>query len=284
MDGPKLTAMARNTQLTHPLDGVGAKVMRSEANYQSLNKDAASWLSARAGGHVVTAVKRVDDPELGDISFFAENVPETPAWRWGTILGDVIHNLRSALDHLAFALADVNAPDRGDDRITLFPITQDKTDFDSKRRRLKFVSDRHVEMIEREQPWQRNDPSTVADHPLSLLEELDNADKHRVLRVVALGFDLWSYHPVEGLLALTNATITHHVIYEEPLVRGARLMTVRIAKVDPNGPEPNVEMKPVAAAPNLTIGSGLPLKNIVPNLNGCVRGVVERFAGEFQLK
>lgn len=265
--------------MTHPLDGVWAKIERSQVNYVDLNRDASRWAMAAGETPTVTTVKETD-PETGAITFRVVSVPDAPSVRWGTMLGDAIHNLRSALDHLAFALADLDSPNRGEDRITQFPITRTLEQFEATPR-LRFLSDHHRAMVKREQPWVVSPPPHVADHPLSILEELDNADKHRVIHVVALGFDFYSYFPFERFLRLANAVITEHVIYEEPLVAGAPLMQVKIAKVDAHGPDPDVEMLPIAPEPNLSLGAGRQVKVILPNLNFAVRTVVSAFGREF---
>ena len=270
--------------LGHPLDSCAAKIQRSEANYSTLNQDARSWVQqAVIKGQAVTVRKEID-PQTGEIHFLAAAVPETPSNRWGAILGDCIHNLRSSLDHLAFALADLDSPNRDRDRdnVTQFPVTQSQShwDADGIQRRFTYISDRHRRTIEEVQPW-FTQPNDVAVHPLSILERLDNRDKHRLISVVALANDLWSYYPTASPFHLTNATLTSQTLWENPLVRDAKLMTVRIAAVDPAGPNPDVDMQPIQAAPNLALAEGELVKYIVPNLNRAVRAIVARFVPEF---
>ncbi len=270
--------------MSHPLDSCASKIQRSEANYATLNQDARAWVQeAISKGQTVTVRKEVDS-QTGDIHFVADTVPDTPRNRWGAILGDCVHNLRCSLDHLMFALADLHAPnrDRDGDNVTQFPITKSRPhwDSDSVQRRFTYVSDRHRRMVKEIQPW-FTQPNDVAVHPLSVLERLDNRDKHRLLSVVALANDLWSYYPDVSPFQLTNATITTQTLWENPLEKDARLMTVRITRIDPDGPDPDVNMQPIEAAPNLVIGQGELVKYIVPNLNHAVRGIVARFAPEF---
>jgi hypothetical protein len=65
------------------------------------------------------------------------------------------------------------------------------------------------------------------------------------------------------------------------LEEGARFMTVEIAKADPDGPEPDVDVEPVLFAPTLALGPGQLIKYIAPNLIKYADDLVERFAPEF---
>ncbi len=75
--------------------------------------------------------------------------------------------------------------------------------------------------------------------------------------------------------------VTSQVIYENPLEERARLMTVTIEQLDPNGPDADVDMEFVLFAPTLALGPGRLIKYIVPNLLQRVAQVIGRFAGEF---
>jgi len=52
------------------------------------------------------------DPETGEIIVYGEPRREAPTPEWGVVIGDIVHNLRSALDHMVWALtvANGNAP------------------------------------------------------------------------------------------------------------------------------------------------------------------------------
>ncbi len=101
-----------------------------------------------------------------------------------TIIGDAAHNLRTALDHCAVAVAP---PERT--RLAGFPIF---TDMPTGGRLEKFDSlvegmpHEAIEIITAAQPYM----GSGRMHPLARLSELDNTDKHRQLHVVANVFDL----------------------------------------------------------------------------------------------
>lgn len=236
------------------------------------------WESPKA--HFMS-IRKERDTEPGKVHFVAEAVPKTDLFRWGLYVGDAIQNIRSALDHLAFALADKDNPGRGEDKVTQFVIVGDPSEFKKVRWHLQHISTTHQDLIEKEQPYHPDaDPATVAIHPLTELERLSNVDKHRIIHVVQFAADLFSYsNPSPFFLA--NAEITQHVIHENPLEEGAKLMTVVIAKIDPDGPEPDVEMQTVLFTPTLAFGPGRLVKYIVPNLIRYAADLVERFAAEF---
>lgn len=92
------------------------------------------------------------------------------------LAGDVIHNLRSVLDHLAWALADVHSIDT-DFPIRLEPLR--KKDGRAKPSAIKGVTNQQVQdIVEAVQPYKRADP---AENPLWLLREFDIIDKHKLL-------------------------------------------------------------------------------------------------------
>ena len=58
------------------------------------------------------------------------------ALRWGAMIGDVVVNLRAALDHMIYAISASNdAAEFADDRSTEFPITDSQNAFERRARR-----------------------------------------------------------------------------------------------------------------------------------------------------
>ncbi len=110
--------------------------------------------------------------------------------RWSVIVGDVLTNLRAALDHTFWtaALAHDGIPDNP--QLVTFPLatTEDRS-FRNKRRDLKpLVSPAFWDLVESVQPFHYSSPS---QSPLEWLRWLSNADKHRAVRVVGrAGVDL----------------------------------------------------------------------------------------------
>jgi hypothetical protein len=92
------------------------------------------------------------------------------------LAGDLIHNLRSVLDHLAWTLATVRSRD-SDFPIRREPLT--RKDGSSRPSAIKGVTNKQVQdMVEAVQPYNR---TNSAENPLWLLREFDIIDKHRLL-------------------------------------------------------------------------------------------------------
>jgi hypothetical protein len=98
-------------------------------------------------------------------------------------VGDVLHNLNSALDHLVCSLARLT--DETDDCATTeFPIFTAQDAFERKRSRLLAnVPPDAQRIIEELQPFQS--PEDPDAHVLEILRRFYNIDKHRRLHLVA---------------------------------------------------------------------------------------------------
>src|ERR1035437_3291653 len=71
-------------------------------------------------------IGREDNVETGQVRFYVQQVPAIPN-ELAFTLGDALHNLRSTLDHLAYAL--VVAAGGTPNRYTSFPIGELDKDF-----------------------------------------------------------------------------------------------------------------------------------------------------------
>jgi hypothetical protein len=105
---------------------------------------------------------------------------------WSLMVGDVIHASRSALDNLTYSLAAKSLggpPSPKQARGIQFPISETADEFHGTREKrpqkawISLLSDEARAAIELLQPYQT--PSPAKPHPLSVLRELANIDKHR---------------------------------------------------------------------------------------------------------
>jgi hypothetical protein len=100
------------------LYGVRLKLNRAEAHAEALNREVDAWL----GRHPYATFGEYEPgpPEkyLFKVRFF-EFIPA----EWGVVLGDFVHDARSALEHLAYQV--VLAGNGGMDARSQFPITDD---------------------------------------------------------------------------------------------------------------------------------------------------------------
>src|SRR5207237_1853236 len=107
---------------------------------------------------------------------------------WPVQLGEIMHNLRSSLDHLIF---EISAPDAESNTLkgTEFPIFLQQTHYElpvshrtGGQYKIRGIVNPEIRtLIDRWQPFHFEDPPR---HYLWLLQELSNADKHRALNVI----------------------------------------------------------------------------------------------------
>jgi hypothetical protein len=139
---------------------------------------------------------------------------------WGPIIGDAVHNLRSALDHLAWQLAVPSARATTPRRIE-FPIFLDDPATDREIRgaltkKLNCLRPESQAIIDGAQPYKTGD----RHHPLWLLQTLWNTDKHRTLHtsgfayilardlssIAEYGFTAWRWGPFGDRFDSENRT------------------------------------------------------------------------------
>src|SRR5688572_1441682 len=85
-----------------PLAGAYIKIERAKEHVQDLETEITAFL-----GREPYRIVRQDDANTGEQTYRVL-VSEDGPLRWGAIIGDVIHNLRTALDHLACQLVLAN--------------------------------------------------------------------------------------------------------------------------------------------------------------------------------
>lgn len=113
--------------------------------------------------------------------FECAEILRAPPLRWGTLVGDAMHNARSALDHLACRLVERNG--QTPTRTTAFPIWDEKpvsanvrSRFES---RIQGMSSADKKSVRALQPY--HNPSSRESALLVALAALDNLDKHNDL-------------------------------------------------------------------------------------------------------
>ncbi len=103
--------------------------------------------------------------------------------RWSVLIGDVLTNLRGALDHAFWAAVNAHSgqPERPS-RIQ-FPIDASRRDFKNHAKELQELVPADVwQLIEQAQPFHWD--ADASAHPLERLRWLSNMDKHRFLHVI----------------------------------------------------------------------------------------------------
>lgn len=159
----------------HPLDGVQAKWDRAKEQFDQLLAETDAFFNGEPKPHF--SVGEFDTDAWEWVERF--QIREEPPPRFGVILGDVLHNLRSALDHLIWqvTLLDGGKPDSR----TQFPIVREsKAEFDRVAQRcIPGLTPEHRAVVDYAQPYHAG--KNAHRHPLAVLSALSNMDKHRLV-------------------------------------------------------------------------------------------------------
>lgn len=165
---------------------VQLKLERATMQSSELLKQTQQWAATNA-------ISTKCEPREGRLGFriILEEFSQPPPFdHWGLLLGECAHNLRSALDNLAYALARSHQdPPKSPGNIA-FPIFIESNKFKIERqKRLIELPLEAADLIEKLQPFQRNGTPEFGfpeNDFLGLLQKLNNVDKHRVPAFVVL--------------------------------------------------------------------------------------------------
>lgn len=146
-----------------------------------------------------------DDPETDDLEP-SEEILGPLRLTASVLIGEIVHNLRAALDYLVYVLAenDSGSPQKN----TQFLIEDTVQGFTGRNpTALKGVSDEHVAVIRQLQPFKGCEWSRV-------LRDLDNAAKHRELLSVRIDQNVGS------VLTLSEFSVGERDAKGDPLHKG----------------------------------------------------------------
>ncbi len=184
------------------------KLDRAETHIDALEYSIKRWLQSDA----YTLVKKFE-PETRDQVVRAK-ITQPFDEGWPLLIGDAVHNLRSALDHIAYRLAydgyQAQNPGgtipAGQQRRILFPVVAVSNDdrlsvedfyAQGIKGQLRYVASGPAARIEALQPYKRSPANPCAD-PLWIVNDLDIIDKHRKLHTAAIGPPLRSLQTTLG--------------------------------------------------------------------------------------
>jgi hypothetical protein len=114
----------------------------------------------------------------------APPIPDT----WALMTGDVLTNARAALDHAIFPHVSANRPTLEPQDIQ-YPICDRRAQFDNQARRFSRPVLKHVRAS---QPYHHQEPG---GHPLAVLRDLVNVDKHRNLVIAQYAVGEFTVQP-----------------------------------------------------------------------------------------
>lgn len=261
---------------------VALKLSRAESQAQTLNASISDW-SAK---NPITADCRLRDDRLGYELVQNAFHEAPPLDYWGLSFGECIHNLRSALDNLAYALARVKRdPPLKPGKIS-FPIHTDKALFHSKERpNIEQWPLDAVRVLESLQPFQRDGRpgnGNPADDSLLLLHSLSITDKHRVPPITLIAPTELTHDVAVMFRTSEEASLNvppDMEIWGDALVPGVTL--IRLRTVSPiESVSGKYEGKAVVSI--VRDGTPMPVGPLLIGLHGYTALVVSQFGAFFK--
>lgn len=168
-------------------DGIRLKLSRARDQIQGLSAEFSPYLDGLPYRPVVHFDRQ---SRILTLSVKAHQPPDP---MWGVKIGEVAHNLRSALDHIVWELVILTTgrppvlPTKNQ-----FPIFKSKEGFRDRGvpDQLRCVGQSAVDVIESEQPFSTGENKLS---PLWHLQEISNSDKHRTLHLTGTLLDEFSF-------------------------------------------------------------------------------------------
>jgi hypothetical protein len=165
------------SQPEHSLHGVYLKLKRADENVINLKAE------------IDTFFKQCKYPVIPDkndqrfqeaLQYYRElKVP----LRFSVLAGEIVHHLRSSMDHVVWALTDTSYKIPKNENIISFPISKarpfTKDEIQTFERKIGGVKEPWaINLIKKVQPYEAADP---LDDPLLIVHDMDRFSKHREL-------------------------------------------------------------------------------------------------------
>jgi hypothetical protein len=232
-------------------ESVFFKLARAQSHLKSLNRELAKF-----GEKNPYQVHAKASPDRRQVEVRLAQTLQAPILL-AMILGDCIHNLRCALDHLIYALPRAPGADPRWEDWSQFPICDDSGRFASKHGRdLCGVDPAAIRAIEDMQPYYGG--NLVEGHPLWYLRELSNLDKHRLAHLA------W-YEPANAKIEMQKpVTGTAYIVF----ATGSLQHGDTVAKIYFSDPAPR------GFDIQISITFGITIRDITPAIG--INAVLER--------
>jgi hypothetical protein len=228
--------------VAEPFEGAWLKWGMAVMNAKVL-KDNVITLAGQPDLRVETTYATYYDAKRHCVILFIAEIGEPFPVLWGLLLGNVVHNYRSCLDHIAWALykrgRTPDLPERKE-RNVYFPIHGDRVKFnESLKRKLPGVRRADIAIVRRYQPY-RPGKTRVHRHVFTVLDALAQHDKHRTIQPVVAVPDRIAFHNLSPI----DCTITR--IRPAPGYIGTLKPGTELARfyVTKTGPKPRIDMQP----------------------------------------
>src|SRR5437667_1155830 len=132
------------------LTGIDEKIKRSNEHIRNLDAEITTYLDG--ADHTLTATVKYDASKGGHVRDWVVSGSKLPP-RLSVIIGEVVHQLRSSLDHLVWQLVIANDTEKTTNDLE-FPVLWESSKYPARaRRKIKGVSSTAAKRIEALQPY-----------------------------------------------------------------------------------------------------------------------------------
>lgn len=261
------------------LNGARNKIERAEKHFREVNAAVEISLGAEDKNRVPPFEYVPDRQEL--IIFAPRPRPVDPALPLA--IGDCIHNLRSALDHLIFQLAVLNGKAVEAETKISFPIFLTAKDFQRciAGKVAPFINGEALAEIEELQPYKAGNVHNA--DALWVLSQLDIIDKHRLLVVVDRHL-----RPTGFTITTPGGDVFDQVLPEtawKAMGDGAEILRFDLSKAIKSPGKIHVELQMAARVclkdTGLPICEGREVRSILSTCKRTVSNIVEDFGVMF---
>lgn len=264
------------------LEGVKAKLDRANEIFACLEAESLKYFSQDP------PVVKLEHKHIHDeYAFMAYGDPNLPL-KFAVMTGEIVHHLRSSLDHLITALVISNGLESTYQH--QFPICTSEQDFEKacKKGHIRGISESAKKLVRSVQPFTTPTPSSTI---LNVITKFDNADKHRLLVVVTA-----IAHLNDGFTIGVNEDIAKSLGREgkPPAIVGVEMGAQRVTpegiaifKFKFEEPAPEYKIDDTGLVPQLAFDrcGGVENTPILPILRAMIEGTVHTvrlFINEFE--
>lgn len=257
--------------MSYGLDGCMAKIERAKEHHESLKTNVAEFL--KSAKESITQSSYHSDDGLKVI--LRATCPLEADFKISVIAGEIVHQLRSSLDHLLCAL--IYQAGKTPSRANQFPICTTRESYEDqvRRGRIKGISPAAEKLIEQSQPYTNPNPNETI---INVVSTLNNWDKHNALVISVAAAQVGQHIEIGGT---SGGEIT---AFANP----------EVIKFE-NGKADYFYIQLAAPAPGLTVKSSIdlhmaievnetgtiaPLVNVMGELIAGIEGTVGLFKGE----
>ena len=205
-DEPFFVFCVRMKKNPEALTGIRLKLKRAWEQLHLLKTDITAFLDDRPYRPTVHFNKKTSRLTV------KVQVNKSPDPIWSVRVGEIVHNFRSALDHLVWELA--GRPTARTSK-TQFPIFETEPGFSNRQRQyLKDVPINAIALIKAEQPFFIRKDGTaegIVQSPLWHLKELSDIDKHRTIHLTGTALSAYNFK-----MPVVAQPFTLMDVYEHP--------------------------------------------------------------------